>query len=118
MEELQKDLAEVEAALQEAQLQYARLGVEIEGLKAKREALTKQVSLRSGLTERIAGMTKAQAIVEVLRHSPEPMTLKQIADSVTEAGKILNPNGASVYIDGLLKEDRVVRVARGLYRDA
>jgi capsule polysaccharide export protein KpsE/RkpR len=118
MDELQKDLAGVETALADAELQYARLGAEIEALKAKRDALAKQIKPRGRLTERIAGMTKAQAIVEVLRSSTDPMTLGQIAEAVTQAGKKLNANGASVYIDGLLKEGRVVRVARGQYREA
>ncbi|MEV5149987.1 hypothetical protein [Streptomyces sp. NPDC052727] len=118
MDELQKDLAEVEAALKQAELQYERLGVQIEGLKAQRNALAKKVAPPSTLTERIATMTKADSIVEALRESSEPMTLKQIAETVTAAGKVLKPDGASVYLDGLLKEGRVVRVARGVYRAA
>lgn len=118
MDELQKDLARVEAELRSAELEYTRLGAKINGLKAERDALAQQVAPPSALAKQIAGMTKAEAIHLVLRMSPEPMSLGQIAEAVTAAGSKLKPDGASVYLDGLLKQRRVVRVKRGLYRDA
>ncbi|MFF0062101.1 hypothetical protein ACFYRC_11180 [Streptomyces sp. NPDC005279] len=118
MDPLAKDLDAVEKELREAELEYKRLGVHIEGLRAKRGALAKLAVKPTRLAEKIQGMTKADAIVTVLRASPDPMTLGQIAEAMTNAGRLTNSNGASVYIDGLLKQGKVVRVERGLYRDA
>ncbi|MEV7793390.1 hypothetical protein AB0O68_15565 [Streptomyces sp. NPDC087512] len=118
MDELHADLARIEAELKSAELEYTRLGARINGLKAERDAIAEQAAPPTALAKRIAGKTKAEAIHMALRMSTEPMTLGQIAEVVTAAGNKLKPDGASVYIDGLLKQGRVVRVARGLYRDA
>ncbi|MFE5108573.1 hypothetical protein [Streptomyces sp. NPDC056663] len=118
MDPLRKDLEKVENDLRDSELEYQRLGVRIEGLRAQRDALRKLAAKPTRLDEKIRDMTKAEGIVAVLRASAEPMTLGQIAEAMTTAGKLTNSNGASVYIDSLLKEGRVVRVKRGLYRDA
>ncbi|MFD3999799.1 hypothetical protein [Streptomyces rubiginosohelvolus] len=118
MDPLSSDLEQVENDLREAELEYQRLGVRIEGLRAQRDALRKIAQMPTQLEQKVQAMTKAEGIVAVLRASSEPMTLGQIAEAMTAAGKVTNSNGASVYIDGLLKEGRVVRVSRGLYRDA
>ncbi|NEC67370.1 hypothetical protein [Streptomyces sp. SID9727] len=118
MDPLHGDLEQVEADLREAELEHQRLGVRIEGLRAQRDALRRIAQTPTRLEQKLQSLTKAEGIVAILRASPEPMTLGQIAEAMTAAGKLTNNNGASVYIDGLLKEGRVVRVRRGLYRDA
>ncbi|MGW6557603.1 hypothetical protein [Streptomyces hydrogenans] len=113
-----EDIAQVEKELSEAEREYARLGAHIEGLKAKREAFKKLSAAPADLDSGIEDLTKAEAIIRILRVSPIPMSLGDIADALTAAGKQANRNGVSVYIDGLLKAGRVVRVARNQYRDA
>jgi hypothetical protein len=113
-----KDIAAVEDELREAQLEHARLGAHIEGLKAKRDALKKLSDATPVSQLKVQQLTKADAIVAILRQSTQTMSLTEIADALTNAGKTANANGVSVYIDGLLKAGRVVRVARNQYRDA
>jgi hypothetical protein len=64
-------------------------------------------------------MTKSEALVAILKASPTPMTLGDLADAMTNAGKLSNANGVSVYINGLLDKvggtGQVKRVARGQY---
>jgi chromosome segregation ATPase len=113
-----EDLARIEKDLREAESERDRLSARIEGLKAERDALKKLAEAREGPAQEIAGLTKAEAIVKILKASDQSMTLGDMAEAMTAAGKLTNPNGASVYIDGLLKAGRVVRVKRGHYRAA
>jgi hypothetical protein len=115
-----EDLERVEQELREAERERDLLGVRIEGLRGQREALRKLIEapVVPGEDLDLKDLTKADAIVKILRASDKPMTLGEIAAAVTAAGKKTNPNGASVYIDGLLKAGRVVRVKRGLYSAA
>ncbi|MFG2825810.1 hypothetical protein ACGFX4_41070 [Kitasatospora sp. NPDC048365] len=113
-----EDLARVETELSEAERDRDLLGVRIEGLKAQREALRKLVEVSPVPEQSLQDLTKADAIVKILQASEKPMSLGEIADAMTGAGKKTNSNGASVYIDGLLKAGRVVRVQRGQYRAA
>ncbi|MFB7454674.1 hypothetical protein [Streptomyces sp. NPDC056194] len=116
MNPLEDDLKQVRAELAAAELEYQRLEAQIAALRAKEATLEGLIIKPSKLN--VQGMTKAEAIVAVLAQSTEPMTLGQIADAVTAAGSVLKPDGASVYLDGLLKAEKVVRVKRGLYRAA
>ncbi|QYX75121.1 hypothetical protein [Streptomyces akebiae] len=118
MNSYSEDLASVERELREAELERDRLGAHIEGLKAKRDAFKKLSAAVSEPGSAVQDLTKADAIVKILRASPQPMSLGDIADALTAGGKQANRNGVSVYIDGLLKAGRVVRVARNQYRDA
>ncbi|MBK0372614.1 hypothetical protein I3215_07185 [Streptomyces sp. RB110-1] len=118
MNSYSEDLAGVERELREAELERDRLGAHIEGLKAKRDAFKKLSAAVSEPGPAVQDLTKADAIVKILRASPQPMSLGDIADALTAAGKQATRNGVSVYIDGLLKAGRVVRVARNQYRDA
>ncbi|MEU8927586.1 hypothetical protein AB0D10_42900 [Kitasatospora sp. NPDC048545] len=112
------DLERVEKELREAEREWGLLGVRIEGLKAQREALRKLVETSVVPEVEVQDLTKADAMVKILEASAKPMTLGEIAEAMTAAGKKTNSNGASVYIDGLLKAGRVIRVQRGQYRAA
>ncbi|MGW6886764.1 hypothetical protein [Streptomyces chartreusis] len=116
MNPLEDDLKQVRVELAAAELESQRLGAQIAALRAKEATLEGLIVKAPELN--VQGMTKAEAIVAALSQSSEPMTLGQIADAVTMAGSILKPDGASVYLDGLLKVGKVVRVKRGLYRAA
>ncbi|WP_331732181.1 hypothetical protein OG592_41295 (plasmid) [Streptomyces avidinii] len=118
MSSYSEDLALVENELREAEREHERLGAHIEGLKAKRDAFKKLNAAPADLGSKIQDLPKAEAIVRILKESPKPMSLGDIADTMTAAGKKSNRNGVSVYIDGLLKAGRVVRVQRNQYRDA
>ncbi|MFI9366918.1 hypothetical protein ACIG5E_38675 [Kitasatospora sp. NPDC053057] len=115
-----EDLERVEKELREAERERDLLGVRIEGLRGQREALRKLVeaSVVPGEDLDLKDLTKADAIVKILQASDKPMTLGEIAAAVSAAGKETKYNGASVYIDGLLKAGRVIRVQRGQYRAA
>ncbi|MCC9310075.1 hypothetical protein LN042_23905 [Kitasatospora sp. RB6PN24] len=113
-----EDLERVENELREAERERDLLGVRIEGLRAQRDAFKKLVEAAVMPGEDLKDLTKADAIVAILRASDKPMTLGEIADAMSAAGKYTVKNGASVYIDGLLKAGRVVRVKRGLYSAA
>ncbi|GGR09780.1 hypothetical protein GCM10010195_75040 [Kitasatospora griseola] len=108
----------MERELGEAEREWDLLGVRIEGLRAQRDALRKLVEASAAPTVELSGLSKADAFVAVLRASDKPMTLGEIAEAMTAAGKKTVSSGASVYMDGLLKAGRVVRVQRGLYTAA
>ncbi|MEU0678187.1 hypothetical protein ABZ330_36100 [Streptomyces sp. NPDC006172] len=118
MDDYRDDLEHVEKSLREAERERDRLGARIEGLKAERDALRKLAESTGSPVEGMEELTKAEAIVKLLRESDAPMTLGGIAEAMTAAGKLSTRNGVSVYIDGLLKAGRVVRVQRGQYRAA
>ncbi|MQS17627.1 hypothetical protein F7Q99_36930 [Streptomyces kaniharaensis] len=113
-----EDLERVEKELREAERERDLLGVRIEGLRAQREAFRKLVEAPAVPGEDLKGLKKADAIVKILQASDKPMTLGEIADAMSAAGKKTQKDGASVYIDGLLKAGRVIRVQRGQYRAA
>ncbi|MEU8925328.1 hypothetical protein AB0D10_31070 [Kitasatospora sp. NPDC048545] len=113
-----EDLERVDKELLEAERERDLLGVRIEGLKAQREALRKLTEAPLVQGDEIRDLTKADAMVKILQASTRPLTLGEIARAMTAAGRKTNSNGASVYIDALLKAGRVVRVQRGQYRAA
>ncbi|MFD8483623.1 hypothetical protein [Kitasatospora sp. NPDC059673] len=113
-----EDLARAEKELGEAEREWDLLGVRIEGLRAQRDALRKLVEASTAPAVEIGDLTKADAIVKILSASGKPMTLGEIAEAMTAAGKKSISSGVSVYIDGLLKAGRVVRVQRGQYTAA
>lgn len=121
MDQLDEDLARVTAELLAAQEDLVRLTARIEGLEAHQRAL-QRAALAAGAstTENLdlGSMTKARAIMAILKAAPRPMTLQDIASALTAAGKKSKASGVSVYMDGLLKEGSVIRVERGLYTAA
>ncbi|MDL2077650.1 MULTISPECIES: hypothetical protein [Streptomyces] len=121
MGRLDEDLAQVTAELQAAQQDLVRLTARIEGLQAHQKALQRAAVAAEASTDQgvdLASMTKARAIVAILKAAPHPMSLQDIAAALTDAGKVSKASGVSVYMDGLLKENSVVRVERGLYTAA
>ncbi|MFD0140680.1 hypothetical protein ACFVIL_43145 [Streptomyces sp. NPDC127159] len=116
MDGYRDDLERVEKSLREAERERERLGARIEGLRAERDALRKLVGAAEGPGEGFEELTKAEAIVMLLKGAEVPMTLGDIAEAMTAGGKRSTRNGVSVYIDGLLKAGRVERVQRGHYR--
>jgi chromosome segregation ATPase len=116
MDDYRDDLERVEKSLREAERERERLGARIEGLRAERDALKKLVETAESPGEGFEELTKAEAIVTLLKGADAPMTLGDIAEAMTAGGKLSTRNGVSVYIDGLLKAGRVVRVQRGQYR--
>jgi septal ring factor EnvC (AmiA/AmiB activator) len=121
METLENDLERVTADLAATEAELARLGARAEGLRAERDALTRALTALQPANETsasdIAGMVKNDAIVAVLRNArPRPLRAAGIVDALHQAGRTNEiAQNISVYLDGLLKQGRVVRVARGEY---
>jgi len=121
MDDIRKDLERVTAELAAAEADFARLSARVEGLRAERDALTRAVASLSptnAVTAKdIASMVKNDAIVAVLRNAkPQPLRAAGIVDALHRAGRTNEvAQNVSVYLDGLLKQRRVVRVARGEY---
>jgi hypothetical protein len=120
MDELKKELDRVTAELATAEAELVRLGARVEGLRAERDALTRALaSVKPNQAPRqdIAGMVKADAIVAVLHDArPRPLRAQGIVDALHRAGRTNEvAQHISVYLDSLLKQGRVVRVARGEY---
>ncbi|MBF6311836.1 MULTISPECIES: hypothetical protein [Nocardia] len=121
MRRLDEDLAKVTAELQAAQHDLVRLTARIEGLQAHQKALQRAAAAADASADQgvdLGSMTKARAIVAILKAAPHPMSLQDIAAALTDAGKASKASGVSVYLDGLLKDGLVVRVERGLYTAA
>lgn len=119
--QLDEDLAKVTTELQAAQHDLVRLTARIEGLQAHQRALQRAAAAADASTDQgvdLGSMTKARAIVAILKAAPGPMGLQDIAAALTDAGKKSKASGVSVYLDGLLKDGLVVRVERGLYTAA
>ncbi|MFJ5532516.1 hypothetical protein [Streptomyces sp. NPDC093261] len=118
MGDYSEDLARIDQELREAERERNRLTARIAALQAERDAFLKLEDGPTDLRQKLDDLTKAEAIVKILKEADRLMTLGDIAEAMTTAGKVTTKNGASVYIDGLLKAGRVVRVARGQYRAA
>ena len=121
MNPLEKDLERVAADLAAAEAELARLSARAEGLRAERDALARAIAALSPAAAAsagdIAGMVKNDAIIAVLRNAkPRPLRAAGIVDALHQAGRA-NEHAAnvSVYLDGLLKQGRITRVARGEY---
>jgi len=116
----------VESDLAAARLEQTRIAARIEGLTAQRDALLAAVRQQpvtmgtlNGAEVEWSQLNKSRAIVEVLRRSPDPMRIGDIVRALAAVGRSSeNYNGVSVYLDSLLKQKRVERVARGLYKAA
>ncbi|QMU71440.1 hypothetical protein [Streptacidiphilus sp. P02-A3a] len=117
MNSLSEDLKRVAAELREAHDEQARLTAHIAGLLAKQESLQRAAFTATAPADAtdLGPMTKAQAIVAILKGAPSSMTLQDIATALTDAGKYAKASGVSVYMDGLLKDGLAIRVARGHY---
>jgi len=121
MDSLESHLERVTADLASTEAEVARLGARVEGLRAERDALTRAItSLRipnETATADIASMVRNDAIVTVLRNAkPHPLRAAGITEALRRAGRTNeSATNTSVYLDGLLKKGRVIRVARGEY---
>ncbi|MDQ1658056.1 MAG: hypothetical protein QOD41_3139 [Cryptosporangiaceae bacterium] len=121
MVEIEKDVARLSAELVAAEAEVARWTARVEGLRAERDSLVRAAAaLTPGAAPHagdIARMVKADAIVAVLGLAkPQPLRVPEIVDALHRAGRSGEvPQNISVYLDGLLKQGRVVRVARGEY---
>lgn len=119
---LEEELQGVEAELATALLEEAGLRARIEGLTAQRDSLLtalrrphRAVTMSESAAD-LARLTKAGAIVEVLRRSPEPLRINDIVRALSVHGRPdENYNGISVSLNTLLSQHRVVRIDRGLY---
>ncbi len=62
-------------------------------------------------------MVRNDAIVSVLRNAkPKPLRAAGIVEALRQAGRTNDSTtNVSVYLDGLHKQKRVIRVARGEY---
>ena len=121
MGRLDEDLTQVTAELEAAQHELVRLNARIEGLQAHQKALQRAAATAEASTDQgvdLGSMTKARAIVAILKAAPCPMSLQDIAAALTGVGKVSKASGVSVYIDGLLKDGLVIRIERGLYAAA
>jgi hypothetical protein len=118
---LEGDVEKLNKELESLRLEAARLSARIEGLQAERDALGTAVARQSKVPDNgenrsdLRRLTIGQAIVEVLRCSPEPMRIREIVDALTSAGRYANYSSVSVGLQVLLRQERVRRVDRGLY---
>jgi hypothetical protein len=115
-------LERISTQLAAAEAELARIRARVEGLRAERDALTREIASLNPtaaaiIAEDIPRMTKADAIVAVLRNAkPRPLRTAGIVEALQKAGRANEvAQNVSVYLDGLLKQGRVVRVARGEY---
>jgi len=120
---LAEALDQVEAELAGVQLEHERTAARIRGLTAERDALVTSIQQAEARRARpqsavdLNGMTKDRAIVAVLRGSPEPIGVAELQRGLEIGGRPNeNPNTISVYLNTLLKQGRVERTGRGLYR--
>jgi hypothetical protein len=118
---LEDELRRVENELETARIEHAKLGARIDGLMAERDALAAAIrTIPSGPAEHqtgdLARMTKKQAIIAILSRADDAMRIGDIVRALGAAGRTGdNYNGIAVYLDSMLKERKVRRVARGLY---
>jgi hypothetical protein len=124
---IEDDLERVEAELASTETDLARLGARAEGLRAERDALSRAIASLKPDDDRseqttisakdIGQMVRNDAIVAVLRNAqPQALRAAEISEALGRAGRPNDPVATvSVYLDGLLKQRRVLRVARGLY---
>lgn len=120
MKSLEKDLERVTADLAGAEADLARISARVEGLRAERDALARALTAvrpARPATQNIVHMVKGDAIVTVLRNAkPRPLRAQGIVNALHQAGRTNEvAQNVSVYLDNLLKQGRVVRVARGEY---
>jgi hypothetical protein len=124
MELLERHLEKASNELAEAEAELARAHARVEGLRAERDSLGRAVAAARATASGaeptdadITAMPKGEAIVTVLRKAkPRALSNPEIVDALREAGRTREGSRTiSVYLDGLLKEARVLRVARGAY---
>jgi len=121
VEPLSSELERVVAELATTEAELARLGARAEGLRAERDALNRAIASLSPACEvaaqDIASMVRNDAIVSVLRNAkPKPLRAAGIVEALSQAGRTNDSTtNVSVYLDGLHKQKRVIRVARGEY---
>lgn len=121
MEPLSSELERVVAELATTEAELARLGARAEGLRAERAALNRAIAslspAREVAAQDIASMVRNDAIVSVLRNAkPKPLRAAGIVEALRQAGRTNDSTtNVSVYLDGLHKQKRVIRVARGEY---
>lgn len=121
MEPLSSELERVVAELATTEAELARLGARAEGLRAERDALNRAIAslspAREVAAQDIASMVRNDAIVSVLRNAkPKPLRAAGIVEALRQAGRTNDSTtNVSVYLDGLHKQKRVIRVARGEY---
>jgi len=121
VEPLSSELERVVAELATTEAELARLGARAEGLRAERDALNRAIAslspAREVAAQDIASMVRNDAIVSVLRNAkPKPLRAAGIVEALRQAGRTNDSTtNVSVYLDGLHKQKRVIRVARGEY---
>lgn len=117
---LRADFQQITAQLNEALREQARINARIAGLQAERDALAQALATtsdgRDGDRLDLSRMSKTDAILAVLRSAGSPLTIPEIVTALHDAGRPRETyNGVSVYLQGLLAEERVDRPSRGHY---
>lgn len=114
------ELERIDRELRDARQGHKALEARIEHLENARAAIENLRAKDADYAPTIAidGLRKADAILKILTHADRPMSISEIAQAMTANGNKTQNDGASVYLDGLLKAGKVARVERGVYRSA
>jgi hypothetical protein len=119
--DLEDELERVAAELGTALTEQARLSARIAGLQAESDALVRALGASAHAEtpdwqRPLSAMTKADAIVAVLRSADHPLSIGAIVEALKAGGRNSESyNGISVYLQDLLSRGRVERPSRGLY---
>jgi hypothetical protein len=119
--DLNEELQRVDEELRGARAEHARLGARLRGLTAERDALVGAIENHrasdiGGPPRDLKELRKDRAIVAILRDATTPMRIAEIVEGLARAGRTNETyNGVSVYLDWMVKQGHVRRVARGLY---
>jgi hypothetical protein len=119
---LRSELDEVTSELTAARTEYAVLGAKIAGLEAQRAALTRAlpgIERRSVASTSIAGKSRVEAIVELLRVADAEMSIKHVLEALRDTGRALETyDNVAADLAYLVERGRVIRIRRGIYTAA
>jgi hypothetical protein len=120
MSSLQDELSRIESELRAAKMVLARDEARVRGLEAEREALASSLDAMTNElqapAEDLSRSRKDEAIVAVLQAAPGPMRIPEIVEALHRAGRPDESyNVVAIYLNGLVKKERVRRVRRGEY---
>jgi hypothetical protein len=111
------ELDRVRSELAAAEVEYARLGAKITGLRAHAEALTRALSVAGGHSRKI-GMTKPRtdAIVDILVAADAGMTINEVIAALRDNGREHESyDNVASDLAYLADRGRIARLRRGVY---
>ena len=106
-----KRIAELEAEQSKRRVTLARLMAEYHGAEAELDSLRVGVAL----TDELAALPRTEAIVNVLRSAKSPLTPTEITSRLVHAGRNDDRRSVTATLDYLMKQEQVLRPAKGRY---